>query len=73
MPNPIYNNQHGANRSQGEGASNKARGSSPGGSMPMKTANWPGVPGKTQSGNRSAGVKTTGHKGAAFAVKKTGL
>ena len=25
--------------------------------MPMKTANWPGVPGKTQSRNRSGGAK----------------
>lgn len=72
MPNPHYNNMHGANRGQGEGASNKSKGSKPGGGMPMKTANWPGVPGKTQ-GNRSAGVKTTGHKGAAFEVKKIGL
>lgn len=72
MPNPIYNNQHGSNRTQGAGADTKARGSKPSGAMPMKTANWPGVPGKTQSGDRSAGVKKTGHKGD-FYVKKQGL
>lgn len=72
MPNPIYNNQHGANRKQGDGASNGAKGSKPSGGTPMKTANWPGLPGKTQSGNRSAGVKTTGKLGA-FEVKKIGL
>lgn len=71
MPNPIYNNMHGANRKQGEGSSNTSKGSKPSGSMPMKTANWPGVPGKTQS-SRSAGVKTTGKLGA-FEVKKIGL
>lgn len=71
MPNPHYNNMHGANRGQGEGASNTSNGSKPSGGMPMKTANWPGVSGKTQS-SRSAGVKTTGHKGG-FYVKKEGL
>ena len=72
MPNALYNNMHGANRSQGEGASNKAQGSKSGGGTPMKTANWPAVPGKTQSKDRSAGVKKTGRMGS-FHVKQTGL
>lgn len=72
MPNPLYNNMHGGNRSQGEGASNKSKGSAPGGGMSMKTANWPGVPGPTQRKDRSAGVKKSGSLGA-FTVKAEGL
>ena len=55
MPNPDFNDDM-----------NKRRGSNPGHktprqdkqtAMPEKTANWPDVPGKTQSANRSGGVK----------------
>lgn len=69
MPNPHYNNMHGANRKQGDGASNSSKGSSPA-SIPEKTANWPGVAGKTQSKDRSAGVSKTGHCGPFDVVKK---
>lgn len=72
MSNPYWNNQHGANRKSPEGASNTSKGSKTGTGTPMKTAAWPGVPGKTQSGSRSAGVKTTGKLGA-FEVKKIGI
>ena len=71
MPNPLYNNMHGANRSQGAGASNSAKGSKPS-SGSDKTANWPGNPGPTQGKARNAGQPTTGHKGP-FYVKKAGL
>ena len=57
MPNPHYNSMHGSNRKVAEGGSNKASGSSPKASMPEKTANWPGLPGKAQSKDRSGGVK----------------
>lgn len=56
MPNPIHNNMHGANRKGGQGPSPQASGSSPKLSMPEKTANWGGLPGKTGP-NRSGGVK----------------
>lgn len=72
MPNPRFNNMHGANRTQGEGASNTSKGSKPAAGTPMKTANWPGVPGKTQSSDRSCGCKKTGSKGD-FYVKQIGL
>lgn len=55
MPNPIYNNQHGSNRTQGAGADTKARGSKPSGAMPMKTANWPGLPGPAQPSRSKSG------------------
>lgn len=71
MPNPRWNNQHGANDKSGGGAPG-FKGSKPSGSMPMKTANWAGLPGKTQSKDRSAGVKKTGHK-VSFHVKATGI
>lgn len=40
--------------------------------MPMGTANWPTVPGKTQPSNRSNGFPTSGKLGE-FSVKKQGL
>jgi hypothetical protein len=55
------------------GGSNKATGSSPNLSMPEKTANWPGLPGKTQPSGRSLGAPTTGKAGAPFYIKKVGL
>lgn len=70
MPNPHYNNMHGADRKH-PGAAKE-----PGGSKPKsgsdKTANWPGVPGKTQGRARNAGSPTSGWKGQ-FEVKKIGL
>ena len=40
--------------------------------VPKKTANWPGVPGKTQGKSRSGGTATAGKLGP-FYVKKVGL
>ena len=50
-----------------------AMGMSPTLSMPIKTANWPGVPGKTQKNMRHGGAATKGYCGADFYVKKEGL
>lgn len=72
MPNPRYNNMHGANVKSTGGASNKAAGASASVAMNEKTAAWPGVPGKTQSKDRSGGVPKTGHRGK-FYVKSEGL
>ena len=71
VPNPLFNNMHGANRKGPAGASNAAKGSRPA-SGSDKTANWPGLPGKTQPKARNAGVPKTGHKGG-FYVKSVGL
>ncbi len=35
----------------------KAKSPAPAPGMPMRTANWPGIPGKPQSKDRSGGVK----------------
>ena len=59
-------------QSGGGGGSNKPAGKRPTLTLPNKTANWPGVPGGTQSRSRSAGVPETGHKGS-FYVRKVGL
>ena len=72
MPNPIWNNQHGANRKGPGGHSNKAPGSKPNESMPEKTAAWPGLPGKAQSKDRSGGTQKRGPLGP-FRVKSEGL
>ena len=73
MPNKRWNSMHGGNDKSGGGHREGARGSPIGTSAtPVKTAAWPGVPGKTQSKDRSAGVKKTGHKGS-FHVKQQGL
>ena len=72
MPNPLYNNMHGANRKGSGGYSGKARGSKPAESMPEKTAAWPGLPGKAQGKDRSGGTAKAGPLGP-FHVKKEGL
>ena len=72
MPNKYHNRDAvPSKQTGGEGGSNKAMGATPSMPMPERTANWPGVPGKTQ-GNRSGGAPTSG-KRAPFAVKKIGL
>ncbi len=71
MPNPRWNNMHGANDKSGGGHKDPA-GSSIGGSVTQKTASWPGLPGKTQPRARNAGVPKTGAKGP-FRVKAVGL
>lgn len=65
------NKYHSKMKSTG-GHSNKAQGSSPSLAMPIKTANWPGLPGKSSS-SRAAGAPTTGCAGKPFQVKKSGL
>lgn len=40
--------------------------------LPMGTASWPGLPGKTQSKSRSGSTPTAGPLGS-FTVKKAGL
>ena len=55
MANKYYNNMHGDNFPGGKGAPTGQRGSKSG--MPENTANWGDVPGKTQSKDRSGGVK----------------
>ena len=70
MPNPRWNNMHGPNDKSGGGHKEGARGSAPSGGVTYKTANWPGLPGATQSKDRSAGVKKTGHKGPFHYVAK---
>ena len=68
MPNKFYSKI----KSTG-GGSNKASGSPPSLGMPVKTAAWPGLPGKTQSKSRSGGAPTTGTGNKPFYVKKEGL
>ena len=73
MANKYYGNLTGNGKfSGGGGGSNKPTGKRPTLTLPNKTANWPGVPGGTQTKSRSAGVSETGHKGP-FYVKKVGL
>jgi len=52
MPNKFNNKITG-----GTGAATGQRASGKSTAMPMKTASWPGVPGKTQPKDRSGGVK----------------
>ncbi len=59
-------------QSGGEGGSNKAMGKSQSLSMPEKVGGFAGVPGKTQSGNRSGGAPIKGPLGP-FYVNKEGL
>lgn len=72
MPNPLYNNMHGANKKGPGGHSNKAPGSKANEAMPEKTAAWPGLPGKAQSKDRSGGTQKSGPLGP-FRVKSEGL
>lgn len=55
MPNKFFNNMHGINYSSSKGPPTGQRGGET--AMPDKVANWPGVPGKMQSKDRSGGVK----------------
>ena len=73
MSNKYFSNgSQPSSQSGGKGGDNKAAGKRPTLTLPNKTANWPGVPGGTQSRSRSAGVPEIGHKGP-FYVKKVGL
>ncbi len=66
MPNPNY-----SKLPPGQGGSNKPMGSPAPTAMPERTANWPGVPGKTQAA-RNAGTPTKGPLGP-FHVKAEGI
>ena len=72
MPNPRWNNQHGANDASGGGHREGTKGSAPSGSVSEKSTNWPGLPGPTQPKDRSAGQPKKGWKGE-FQVKKVGI
>lgn len=72
MPNNYWRNQTDANFKGAGGASNEPSGSEPSTSMPEKAVGYPGVPGKTQPGNRSGGAPTTGYAGP-FYIDKEGL
>lgn len=72
MPNPHYNNMHGANRKGAGGGKMSAEGTKPESFSKQGTANWGGLPGKTQGKDRSGGAPTTGKRGP-FYVKKLGL
>ena len=66
-----YHDQ-GANPSKqsgGEGGSNKATGNPPSMSMPEKTANWPGLPGKSGP-DRSGGVPNNGYFAGFYAKQQ---
>ena len=51
MPNPRH-----SKAASSQGKPDKPR-KAPAENMPMKTANWPGLPGPSQSKDRSGGVK----------------
>ena len=72
MPNKYWNNTTGPNHGTKGGCSNKPMGSGVPTSMPMGTADWPGLPGATQKKSRSGGTPTTGTLGP-FQHKKDGL
>lgn len=56
MSNKYHNRDTAPSKQTGgQGGSNKAMGKAPSLSMPEKTANWPGLPGKAGP-DRSAGV-----------------
>ena len=67
----MPNKYHSKMKSHG-GGSNKAMGSAPSTAMPVKTANWPDLPGPAGS-SRAAGTSTTGCKGKPFQLKAKGL
>ena len=55
MPNPDFNEDFNQNRHDA-GSQKKARENFLA-EMPVKDVNWPGLPGKTQSKDRSGGTK----------------
>ena len=70
MPNKFYNDlpSKGGGKAEGGTQGGKAQSNT----MAMKTASWPGLPGKPQPGSRANGMPTTGHCGP-FNHKKEGL
>lgn len=72
MPNKYHGNLTGNGKYSGGGNdSAKPAGGRPTLTLPEKTANWGGLPGKTQK-SRAGGAPTTGHAGK-FHVKQDGL
>lgn len=72
MANKFYSDVTPHKQKGGEGGSNKAQGSGGPPAGREGTANWPGVPGKTQPKSRAGGASTRGKMGE-FYVKKVGL
>lgn len=70
MANKLYNGLAGKGGGKADGGTQG--GTAKSNSMPMKTASWPGLPGKTQPGSRANGMPTSGHCGP-FSHKKEGL
>lgn len=72
MSNKYFNKDTAPSKQAGgEGGSNSPQGSGVPMSMPMQTANWPGLPGK-EGPNRANSEPTTGKLGP-FYPKKAGL
>ena len=69
MANKLYGGL--AGKGGGTASGGTQGGKSQATAMPMKTAAWPGTPGKTGP-NRSGGAPKSGHCGA-FHVKQEGL
>lgn len=57
MPNPFNSETGQQNKTGGSGFKEKPRGSTPSGSLKMKTANWPKIPGKTGPNRNTTNVK----------------
>ena len=64
MANKLY-----SKFGSGGGGSNKAQGSPPSTAMPVKTAGWPGLPGK-DGPNRSGGTPNHGYAGQFYAMQQ---
>lgn len=70
MANKLYGGMAGKGGGKAEGGTQGGTDQST--AMPMKTADWPKLPGKPQPGSRATGMPTTGHCGP-FNHKKEGL
>lgn len=69
MANKFYGGLGGKGGGKASGGTQGGKAQST--TMPMKTADWPGLPGKA-SPDRSGGTKKTGHCGP-FRVKQVGM
>lgn len=57
MSNPFNSENGQQNKAGGSGAKEKPGSGKPNGKLAMKTAAWPGVPGKTGPNRNTTGVK----------------
>lgn len=57
MPNPFNSENGQQNKTGGSGQKDQSRGKKPSGSLRMKTAAWPAVPGKTGPDRNTTKVK----------------